>query len=262
MPTESVNGITIAYEMSGDGPPVMLLTGLGGAGRAWGSHRERFAEEFLTVTPDHRGTGNSTRAPAGYTIGEHARDMAGLLRTLETGPAHVIGSSTGGAIAQVMALDHPDVVRSITLVSSWAGPDPYFEREFAARKLVLETLGGSAYLEASALFLFAPSFTSERPDSVDAWIQKAGMGGVDTEIMARRIDMILAHDERARLSSVDVPTLVVVGDEDLCTPPHLSRELAESIPGARLELLPGGHLVYIENPDGFFETVVGFIRDH
>lgn len=262
MPTASVNDIEIAYEDAGDGPPVMLLTGLGGAGRAWGAHRERFAAEFRTVTPDHRGTGDSTRAASGYTIDEHARDMAGLLRSLETGPAHLVGSSTGGAIAQVMALDHPDVVRSISLVSSWAGPDAFFDREFATRKQVLAALGGTAYLEASALFLFAPSFTSTHPDAVDEWIGKVAEGGVDAEIMAKRIDMILAHDERVRLPSVDVPTLVVVGDEDICTPPHLSRELATLIPGARFELLAGGHLIYNEDPDGFFETVAGFIRDH
>lgn len=262
MATASVNGITIAYEAPGDGAPVMLLTGLGGAGKAWGSHRERFAAEFLTVIPDHRGTGSSTRASDGYTIDEHARDMAGLLRHLDTGPAHLVGSSTGGAIAQVMALDHPDVVRSITLVSSWAGPDPFFEREFATRRLVLETLGGTAYLQASALFLFAPSFTSRRPDAIDRWIGKVGEGGVDAEIMTKRIDMVLDHDQRARLPSVGVPTLVLVGDEDICTPPHLSRELAELIPDARLELLAGGHLVYVEDPDTFFDTVARFIRDH
>jgi aminoacrylate hydrolase len=262
MPTISVNGIEIAYEDAGAGAPVMLLTGLAGAGRAWGAHRERFAAEFRTVTPDHRGTGGSTRAATGYTIGEHARDMADLLRSLDTGPAHLVGSSTGGAIAQVMALDHPDVVRSISLVSSWAGPDPFFDREFASRKQVLATLGGAAYLKASALFLFAPSFTSRHPDVVDAWIEKASQGGFDEEIMTKRIDMIVAHDERSRLGTIDVPTLVVVGEEDICTPPHLSRELAALIPDARFALLDGGHLVYNEDPDGFFETVAGFIRHH
>ncbi len=256
----AVNGIEIAYQSMGSGAPVLLLTGLSGVGRAWGEHIDRFAAEFHVVVPDHRGTGGSTAAANGYTIETHAADMAELIRSLGTGPAHVVGSSTGGAIGQVMGLDHPDVVRSLTLVSSWAGPDPYFERQFAIRRRVLTELGADAYVQATALFLFAPSVSALRPEVVEAWVAKAG--GSDPEIMAKRIDMILAHDQRNRLPQVSVPTLVMVGDEDICTPPHQSRELAGLIPGAELQVLDGGHLIYMEQPDEFHRTVAEFLHRH
>jgi aminoacrylate hydrolase len=253
--TAQVNGIEIAYEEAGDGPPLLLLTGLGGAGRAWGSHRERFAADFRTIVPDHRGAGGSSKPADGYTIDAHAADMAELLRHLGTGPAHVVGSSTGGAIGQVMALDHPDVVRSLVLVSSWAGPDEYFRREFEVRRQVLETSGMAAYLQTSAVFLFAPSYTAAHADHLERWIAAAGSGDPDPAIVGKRIDMIVSHDARARLRSIDVPTLVVVGNEDICTPPHLSKELAARIPAAELAVLPGGHLIHDERPDGFHDTV-------
>ncbi len=259
MQIADIDGIDIAYERLGSGPPLLLLTGLGGVGRAGGSHIERFAADFTTIVPDHRGTGASAKPTTGYTIDALAADMAGLVRRLGLGPSHVVGSSTGGAIAQVMALDHPDTVASIALVSSWAGPDPYFSNQFAVRKSILLEQGVTAYARSSSLFLFAPSFAAAHPASVEAWIARATAHPGDPEIMSRRIEMILAHDERDRLARISVPTLVIVGDEDICTPPHASRELAESIPGARLEVLPGGHLIYLERPETFAAVISDFL---
>jgi len=257
--TIDVNGIRIAYQELGGGDPVVLLTGLGGAGRSWGDQIPRFAERYHAIVPDHRGTGDSDKPRDGYTIEELAADMAGLVRELDLGPAHVVGSSTGGALAQVMAIDHPDTVRSIVLVSSWAGPDPYFEREFTTRKAILEAQGVAAYSAASALFLFAPSFARKSPDAVQAWVDSVSAGRGDPGIMSARIDMILDHDQRDRLARVDVPCLVLVGDEDICTPVSCSEELATLIPGARLEVLAGGHLIYKEHPDAFFSAVDRFL---
>jgi aminoacrylate hydrolase len=254
-----VDGVGTAYEVIGDGPPLLLLTGLGGVGRAWGAHRERFAERFTTIVPDHRGTGQSDAPVSGYTIAAHAADMAAVIDAVGLGPAHIVGSSTGGAIGQTMAIDHPATVRSLVAVSSWAGPDPFFEAQFIARRRVLTDSGPRAYAEASALFLFDPAFASRNQDQVQAWVDKASAGPPNVDVMAQRIDMIRAHDERARLTAISVPTLVLVGEADVCTPPHLSEELAAAIPGARLEVLPGGHFVYIEHPDAFFDAVVSFV---
>ena len=254
-----VDGIDIAYEQLGDGAPLLLLTGLGGVGRAWGDLVHRFAADCTTIVPDHRGTGSSSRPRSGYTIEALAADMAGLVRRVGLGPAHVVGSSTGGAIAQVMALDHPDTVRSMVLVSSWAGPDPYFLIQFEVRKSILERQGVAEYTKSSSLFLFAPSFAATRPDVVTAWVEKATSHPGDPEIMRQRIDMIMAHDQRHRLGEVGVPTLVIVGDEDICTPPHASEELARLIPGSRLEMIPGGHLIYLERPDEFMTAVSTFV---
>ena len=118
MPKVAVNDIEVYYEVHGKGAPVMLITGLGGVGASWGPQIPLFAKEFLTIVPDHRGAGRTSFPKGGYTIEQHASDMAETLRALKTGPAHIVGSSTGGAIAQVMALDHPDVVRSIVLGST------------------------------------------------------------------------------------------------------------------------------------------------
>src|SRR5205823_5456796 len=122
---------SIHYETMGSGSPVLLLAGLGGVGRSWGPQVELFARNHLVILPDHRGTGQSTMTTQGQTIEQHAVDMAALIRQVGAGPVHVVGSSTGGAIAQVLALDHAELVKSAAITSSWARIDAYFRAQFA-----------------------------------------------------------------------------------------------------------------------------------
>lgn len=259
MPTADVAGVELAYTRAGDGSPVMLIAGLSGNGRGWGEQIDRFARDFDVIVPDHPGTGASGQ-PDRFTLSHHADAMAGLLRHLGCGPAHVVGSSTGGAIAQLLALDHPDTVRSISLVSSWGRADDFFRHQFAVRKTVLQQLGPAAYASTSALFLFSPLYFREHYAEVESWLEAASQG--DAAVMEARIDMILAHDELERLGQIDTPTLVLVGSIDGCTPPYLSRELAAAIPRAESVVVEGGHLIYKEAVDEFHRAVSGFILRH
>lgn len=262
MPTATVNGIEIYYDVQGRGDPVILLVGLPGVGGGWGPQIPLFAQDFLTIVPDQRGAGRSSRPDDGYTIAQHASDMADLLRFLDCGPAHLVGSSTGGAIAQVMAADHPDVVRSMTLMGSWASPDDFFRHQFESRKRILEETDLRTYVNASVLFLFSPTYFRDHYDEVRRYCDLGSSGASDPVIMAKRIDMILASDQSPRLGSIRRPVLVMAGDRDACTPPYFSEELARLIPGAELTFIEGGHLVYWENPKDFYSRVVDFIGRH
>lgn len=259
MTTAQVAGVELAFNRQGGGVPVMLITGLSGRGAEWGPQVDLFAQDFDVIVPDHPGSGNSSR-PDQVTLSHHAEAMAGLLRQLDAGPAHIVGSSTGGAIAQLLALDHPDVVRSISLVSSWARADDFFRHQFAARKEVLERLGPAAYASVSALLLFSPEFFRDHYAEIETWHAAASRG--DGEVMAARIDMILGHDELERLSQIDTPTLVLVGSADVCTPPHMSRQLSAAIPGAESVVMEGGHLIYKEAVDEFHQVVSEFLHRH
>jgi aminoacrylate hydrolase len=189
----------------------------------------------------------------------HAADMAELIRQLGVGPTHIVGSSTGGAIAEVMALDHPDVVKSISLASAWARSDDFFRHQFAVRKQTLLAEGIAAYSELTALFLYSARYMRDNYADVRAWCDTVANRGASADIMAARIDMIMRHDQYDRLAQIEVPTLVLVGRDDACTPLHLSQEIASLVPGSRLEVLDGGHLIYKEDPTAFFETVRSFI---
>ena len=161
-----------------------------------------------------------------------------------------------------MAADHPDVVRSMTLMGSWASPDDFFRHQFESRKRILEETDLRTYVNASVLFLFSPTYFRDHYDEVRRYCDLGSSGASDPVIMAKRIDMILASDQSPRLGSIRRPALVMAGDRDACTPPYFSEELARLIPGAELTFIEGGHLVYWENPKDFYARVVDFIGRH
>jgi aminoacrylate hydrolase len=258
-------GISLHYELFGDRrkPPVMLISGLGGTGASWDTQTERFAKDHFVVLPDHRGTGRTTATADGYTIAQLALDMVSLLEHLDLGPTHLVGSSTGGAIAQVMALDHAPLVRSVTMSSSFARAESYLRREFALRRELMAEADLRTVYSCYALFLFSPAYATAHPEVVEAWIDRAASRPADRAIALKRIDMIMAHDVLSRLKDIGQPTLVMCGDCDFCTPLFLSEEMARAIPGAALAILPGGgHFIHDEQEERYFETVRDFIARH
>ena len=262
MPDVISDGVSIHYEVKGQGSPVLLLAGLAGVGSSWGPQIDLFAKCHQVIVPDHRGTGASEHTARAMTIAQHARDMARAVEVVGCGAVHVVGSSTGGAIAQLMAIRHRDLLRSATIVSSIARADAYYRRQFEMRRRMLTDSGLRASTEANALFLFAPGFQREHPERVQAWVNATSAGTFEPEIGFARIDMIVGHDAFDELPSISTPTLVLVGDCDSCAPQYFSAELATRIPGAELAILEGGHFIFLEKPELLHATVEAFIAKH
>ena len=267
MATLDLHAFSQYYEELGDPskPHVLMISGLGGVGASWGPQVRHFAEHYHLILPDHRGTGKSTHTPDGYTTQQLAQDMAALVEHLNLGPMHVVGASTGGAIAQYMALDHRHTVRSLTLSSTFARFDAYTNREFQVRRKMAEQWSRPDFFAAYSLFLFSPRYTSEHPEKVQAWIDRGSAHPEqpgDREIGLKRIDMIAAHDTFARLGDIRQPTLIVCGTHNFCTPLPLSEELAQGIPGAKLVVFEeGGELIELEQHKKYFEVVDGFMHE-
>ncbi|AMO23723.1 pyrimidine utilization protein D [Ramlibacter solisilvae] len=262
MPDVSSDGVSIHYELKGQGSPVLLLAGLAGVGASWGPQIDLFAAHHQVIVPDHRGTGASGRTARGMTIVQHARDMARVVEAVGCGPVHAVGSSTGGAIVQRLAIHHRELLRSATIVSSIARADAFYRRQFDMRRRMLTDSGLRASTEANALFLFDPRFTREHPERVQAWVDATAAGTFEPEIGFARIDMIVGHDAFDELPSITTPTLVLVGERDFCAPPHLSAELAGRIPKAEFAVLDGGHFIFLEEPELLHDTVEAFIARH
>jgi aminoacrylate hydrolase len=261
--TIELSGITLGYLDQGQPSsrrPVMLLTGLGGVGTAWGPQIELFGAEGRIIVPDHRGTGRSTHTLTGLDLPQLAEDMAGLVKALHLGPVHVVGSSTGGAIGQLMALDHADTVASLSLVASWGRVDNYFETWFGLRSRVLEHLSFDEHIALTQLLLHSPAYWTKNQDAFAAQRKMMAAQPPENDIALARIRMILDHDVLDRLPSLDVPTLVVAGGLDVVCPPYLSEQLTAAIPGARYELMAHcGHYVHTEDPAGVHQRVAAFI---
>jgi aminoacrylate hydrolase len=265
MSTLDTQGISLYYETHGDpaNPPVLLISGLGGVGASWGTQTARFADQHYVILPDQRGTGRTTRTLDGYSTQQLAADMASLVEHLDVGPVHVVGASTGGAIAQYMVLEYPRLVRSLTLSSTFARFDAYTRREFEVRRKLAAEWDRRDLLSSYSLFLFGPRYSRDHPEAVSAWIDHAAaLPGhpEDRQIGLQRIDMIAAHDTFARLGDITQPTLVLCGQNNFCTPLPLSEELVSTIPGATLTVFEdAGELIELEQPERFFAEVSTFI---
>lgn len=253
---------TIAYEIDGEGDPLLLIMGLGADRRMWMLQLPVLTPHYMCITFDNRGIGEST-APAGpFSMEQMAADALAVLDEAQVDRAHVLGISMGGAIAQHLALKAPERIRSLVLASTWCSKNPYTQRMSHAGRTIMEAGGQEAITRTSMLWLFSPKFILERNAFVQQIEQMALQFATHPEVFARQLDALLEHDVKDQLSRLDIPTRVMCGRRDIMVPPELSEELAAAIPGADFKLLDGGHAYNVEEFDAFNKTVLEFLQQH
>src|SRR6478735_845026 len=167
------DGAELYYEKHGSGPPLLLVPGLGGDGRWWGENVAKLAVHFTVVVHDHRGTGRSTLSRIDYSVGQMADDALQLIDALGFDKVHWCGHSTGGAMGQVLAIEHPARLSSLVLSATWAKTDAFFRRLFEVRAQILKELGPAAYQKGSALALNSPSWIRDHGAELAAMEAKA-----------------------------------------------------------------------------------------
>jgi len=263
MTTVSIGDADIYFEEHGSGEPVLLVAGLGGAGSYWAPNVAAFASRYRTVIHDHRGTGSSTHSRIQYSIEQMADDVLRLMDKLGIESAHLVGHSTGGAIGQVLAIDHPERLKSVVLYASWTRSDPFMHRLMAARRSLVLDSGSLAYLRTTPVFLYPDWWVNEN-DALLASREDKGIAKFPpAEIVASRIDAVLAFDRTQDLPRIGIPTLVLCAKDDFLTPLYFSEALAKEIPGAKLSILPrGGHACSEVMAEEFNRQVFDFIDAH
>jgi aminoacrylate hydrolase len=263
MPRISIGDSSLYYERHGMGFPVLFISGLGGFASFWQDQVATFAKRYEVVTFDHRGIGQSDQARIGYTVDRMATDVIGLLDALRVERAHVIGHSTGGAIAQVLAIEHPSRLASVVLSATWTKADAYFRRLFTLRKEVLQRLGPSTYLQSATLYWY-PSWWVARNNERLRQLEAQNLAAfAPTEIVASRIDAMLAFDRTSELGQIKTPTLVIGAEDDIVTPAYFSEELARLIPAAEVKIFPrGGHFLTHVRAREFNNAVLPFLTSH
>ena len=250
-----IDGGTLAYETAGAGPPIVFIAGLGGFGSYWTAQVDAFSHHFQTLTFDHRGVGASTGSPP-YSVEQWAGDTLRLMDHLKIGRVHLVGHSTGGAIAQVIAAGHPDRIASLVLGGTWARPDVRFRRLFEFRARVLREMGPEAY-EDLGLALTVPAGLP--PQTA---IPK-GTRQTPPDVVLARIDALLAHDAGERLRQIRASTLVLAADDDVLVPRPLSEVIAGEITGSRLHAFArGGHHFPQTQADAYNAILREFFHAH
>jgi len=263
MPRISIGECSLYYERHGLGFPVLFISGLGGFGSFWKDQVAAFARRFEVITFDHRGIGQSDESRIGYTIDRMAADVVKLLDRLEVKRTHVIRHSTGGAIAQILAIEHSNRLASVVLSATWTKADAYFRRLFTLRKELLQRLGPSIYLQASTLVLYPSWWVARNNERLRQEEAQNLTAFAPAEIVASRIDAMLAFDRTSELERIKTPTLVVGAEDDIVTPSYFSEELARLIPAAEVKLFPrGGHFFTQVRAREFNNAVLPFLVSH
>lgn len=239
----------LAVRDSGQGEPLLLLHGLGMTGEAFRFLSPRLVETSRLVVPDLRGHGVSAHLPGPYTTAAMAADLAPTLDALGIESAHILGHSHGGAIAQLFAHTHPERVRSLLLVSTYAFQQVTWWQRVLGQMLPevitrcgtwhmawlvrrLRHAGGGRHLDAQAAALAAAMLAGNDPRCLGDALRRSGQ-----------------FDSRTWLDGFQIPTLVVAGNADCVIVPRQAEDLARGIPGAHLQILSGaGHALPLSHP--------------
>jgi len=258
----AADGTTIAYTVRGrrDAEPLLMIHGLGADTRGWIMQNRALAAHFRLIQVDNRGVGRSGRPEGPYDLEVMAADAMAVLDDAGYGSAHVLGASMGGIIAQIVAVRYPERVRSLSIACSAC-------HHFTWRKQLLGEWAEQADLMGMREFVRGNLQWMVGPRSMRRlWPAMAVLGplafNVDPAAFVAQVEAILAMDDglREELRDLDVPTLVLVGSQDVLTTQGDGEEIASLIPGAELAVVRGGaHLFMVEQASAFNRTVLEFL---
>lgn len=263
--TARANGQEIYYEVHGEGDPLVLVMGIGYDSSLWSLHQvPALSRRFQVIVLDNRDVGRSTKATGEYAIEDMADDVAGLLDALGIQRAHVLGLSMGALIAQEFAVRHPGRLNRLVLCGPDAAPARDVFHPIAVWQAVKESdRSGSVFVAQQFTWLFSAAFR-RNATAVRQTIEflSSNPNPVGAAAYSRQALAYLKYDPALRPGGIAAPTLVVVGEQDLLTPPWIARDVAASIPGAQLEIIRGdgaSHVVPLERPEEFNRLVVEFL---
>ena len=263
MAIAEVNGQQLHYDVIGDGEPLLCVHGLACDTLAWIPQLETFAAAHRTVIFDNRDVGQSSMAEPGYEIADMARDALALADELELDSFHLLGISMGGAIAQEIAIEAPERIRTLTLAVTFPAGGTYAKKLAAVWGARVAQISREQHVDELMLMNHSEAFF-ENAEMVE-FIRTAMLNNPNPQppdAFGRQLSACSRHDTRDRLGSLTMPTHVIGGEFDILVPVWKSREIAALIPGAKLTVLPEApHGASLERAEEFNAAVLGFIRE-
>lgn len=261
MPHLEHSGITQHYEVSGEGPPLLMIAGMMSDSTSWAPLIPLLEPHFTLIRPDNRTTGRTTPWNAPASVELFAADCAALLAELKLGPAHVLGHSLGGMIGMQLAIAHPAQVKTLTLAAS---APLRLQRNVALFQSLLSIrqsdAAPEAWLNALFVWLFSPALY-ETPDAVaHAAVAALAYPYAQTaEAMAHQIDALDGY-RPADIKHVTCPAQAILGRNDILLPTELAVPTLGSI--AIHHIAGAGHSIHWDAPDAVATYLKELINQH
>jgi 3-oxoadipate enol-lactonase len=242
-------------------PLVVLVHAVGVDLTYWGDQIEMLQNSYDVIAYDLPGHGGSAKPAKGFGFADAVETLVKVITGADVGPAHIVGLSVGGMIAQNLALARPDLVRSLALIDTISTFPEAVRTALLERARLTRADGMGAILKQTLERWFTGDFAKRRPDVIDRTTKT--LLADDPEIHAGMWEMIATLDTAPKLGDLKKPTLVIVGEHDPTTPVAASRAIAERIPGAVLQIVPGAsHMAPLEKPAQVNEILKSFLAAH
>jgi 3-oxoadipate enol-lactonase len=258
-----INGVELAYELTGVGEPIVLVHGAQGDQTMFSRLAPAFASKYRVLTFDQRGSGLSEKPHDDYSVAQLADDTAALMEHVGFDAAHIVGVSMGGMIALQFALRHPGKVRRLVLGCTTSGGPKAIRIGGSAFTAAYSSLPmsneerGRALAEAA----FTKEYIERHPEIIPAMIEARRQRPLDPVALEGRLKAALRHDVYDRLGKITCPTLVITGKDDALISWENSRLLGEKIPRAQLVVLePAGHCFWLEQPEQSHAAIERFLE--
>jgi pimeloyl-ACP methyl ester carboxylesterase len=251
-------GVETAYAVEGSGPPLLLIHGVGARLDSWDGVVAALGGRLTTIRHDLRGHGESSKAPGPYSVELFAEDALALLDHLGFAGCHVAGHSLGGMIAQRLALDAPQRVDRLVLLST-AGGRSAEERGRVLERLALVRDGiPGEHFRRSVGRWFSDEFQQKNPELIERYAARNMENDPGCYAAAYRV--LATTDLADELGRIQAPTLIVTGEGDVGSSPRMARLMHERIPGSRLRILPGlRHSLLVEVPELVAQILEAFV---
>ena len=263
MPQVEVDGLTVNYEVQGEGEPLLLIPYTSADHACWAFQLPAYTEHFSCIAIDLPGAGESDKPPGPYSTDGHADQVAAFLGAIGIDNAHVAGMSLGAAVGLHLAARHPARVRSLSLHSGWHATDNYIKPIVEQWRTLATTLPTIADVVIEGIFpwCFTPEMYVERTEFVDTLVQFVrSRPAQPMEAFLAQTDAVLAHDASAALAEIDTPTLITFGARDLVCSTRFAEPLNSGISGS--ELVVFDHLSHAglhEDPETFNRATLDFL---
>ncbi len=260
-----VNGINMYHEIHGKGQPLVMIMGLSANTDWWAVEIvEKFAKHFKVLIFDNRGAGRTENPEGLFTIKLFADDTVALMDALGIEKAHIFGVSMGGMIAQQLFLSYPEKVDKLVLGCTNCGGS----KQLLPSQEVIATLGNSPedqtreeFIDQTIPLLFTPKFIKEKPDFIDGVKELLLKAPISPDAFERQVKALMGFNSFRKLKTINVPTLIIHGKEDILIPVGNAEVLAGQIPNAKLILLDdAAHSFFEPDPEKAFNSILEFLQ--
>ncbi|WP_317056882.1 alpha/beta fold hydrolase [Roseovarius rhodophyticola] len=258
---ELSGSVALNYRDEGEGAPVLFVHGVGADLESWDGVLRNLCPGRRYLRYDQRGHGQSRRTPGPYTLQDLSGDAVALLDHLGVECVSVVGFSLGGLVAQAIALDHPERVQCLTLISTVAGRTPQEQIRVNERAETLAREGATRHLANAVDRWFTPEFVVAHPEVLEARRQKSLQNDPECYVAAYRV--LAGSDLGDHLYRVTAPTLIMTGENDIGSNPRMSEFIHSQIAGSQLHILPRlKHSVLLEAPEQIAALIDPFLAEH